>query len=138
MAQIWLFHINPDNNYGHDYVGWSPHKPASIFKTDDRKWSSGQMFNKVEEGHLICVYMKNLEKTLDGIYVVGVVTEVFPKVKKFVWRPNRRLSKHTLKSPITEKMIRKFFPRAYGSIQRLADSKKKAWLKLLGISSAHY
>ncbi len=129
---IWLYHINPKNRYGYT-MGWDISRPSSLLQSSDRVWGSGSMFNKVQPGDTICVFMKNIRKNLDGVYIIGTVQKVGLEGGDFSWSVDRERSARVLLSPITRPSIRKFFPRPYGgSMQQLAKRREKAWLSLLG------
>ncbi|MGH8639846.1 MAG: hypothetical protein ACREUZ_22185, partial [Burkholderiales bacterium] len=129
---IWLYHINPKNRYGYT-MGWNISHPSSLLRSSDRKWGAGTMFNKVKPGDTICVFMKNIPKNPDGIYIIGTVRQTGLEGGDFSWSIDRERSARVVLSPITTPTIRKFFPRSYGgSMQPLAEHRHKAWLSLLG------
>jgi hypothetical protein len=133
MPNVWLYHINPKSPYGYNY-GWKTERPETILKSKDRVWSSGNRFNQVAVGDVICVFMKNIGKRVDGVYIVGNVTSISPENAEFSWRPDPQRSARTLLSPIGVEDIRKFFPRSYGeSIQPLEPGRRRAWLELIGV-----
>lgn len=129
---IWLYHINPKNRYGYT-MGWDISRPSSLLRSRDRVWGAGNMFNKIHPGHTICVFMKNIPKNPDGVYIIGNVQKVGLAGGDFEWAVDRERSARVLLSPITRPTIRKFFPRSYGnSMQELAANREQAWLSLLG------
>src|SRR2546430_12973369 len=67
---IWLSHINPKNRFGYT-MGWDIARPSTLLRSPDRTWYAGSMFKKIQPGDTICVYMKNIPKHPDGVYVVG-------------------------------------------------------------------
>lgn len=129
---IWLYHINPKNRYGYT-MGWDTSRPSSLLRSSDRTWGAGTMFNKVKRGDTICVFMKNIPKNPDGIYIVGTVSKTGLEGGDFSWSVDRERSARVVLSPITTPTIRKFFPRIYGgSMQPLARKRETSWLSLLG------
>jgi hypothetical protein len=51
----------------------------------------------------------------------------------FSWAVNRGRSAKIVVAPIMKGTVREFFPRSYeGSMQLLAEKRKKTWLSLLG------
>lgn len=129
---IWLYHINPKNRYGYT-MGWDISRPSSLLRSSDRTWGAGTMFNKVKRGDTVCVFMKNIPKNPDGIYIIGTVRQTRLNGGDFSWSVDRERSARVVLSPITTPTIRKFFPRIYGgSMQPLAEHGEKAWLSLLG------
>ncbi|MEW5891191.1 MAG: DUF3883 domain-containing protein [Pseudomonadota bacterium] len=129
---IWLYHINPKNRYGYT-MGWDISRPSGPLRSSDRIWAAGTMFNKVTRGDTICVFMKNIPKSPDGIYIVGTVRQTGLDGGNFSWSVDRERGARTVLSPIATPTIRKFFPRSYGgSMQPLAKQREKAWFSLLG------
>jgi hypothetical protein len=129
---IWLYHINPKNRYGYT-MGWDVSRPSSLLRSSDRVWGAGSMFKKVQRGDTICVFMKNIPKNPDGVYVIGTVQKTGLEGGNFSWSIDRDRSAKVVLSPITRTTIRKFFDRAYGgSMQALAEHREKQWLSLLG------
>jgi hypothetical protein len=130
---IWLYHINPRNRYGYT-MGWDIARPSSLLRSSDRTWTAGKMFNKVRPDDVICVYMKNIPKNPDGVYIIGTVREVgLEGGESFSWSVDRERSARVVLSAIPKHTIRKFFPRSYGgSMQPLAKQRHSAWHSLLG------
>lgn len=130
---IWLYHINPKNRYGYT-MGWDISRPSSLLRSADRTWTASNMFNKVQPSDMICVYMKNIPKNPDGIYIVGTVQKIgLEDGASFSWSVDRARSARTSIVPIQKETIRKFFPRSYGgSMQKLSPKRERAWLSLLG------
>ena len=130
---IWLYHINPNNRYGYT-MGWNLERPRTLLRRSDRTWGAGSMFNKVRPRDMICVFMKNIPKNPDGVYVVGNIQDVGLKGgTSFSWAVDREKSAKIVVSPILTDMIRKCFPRIYGgSMQPLAERHRKTWISLLG------
>lgn len=130
---IWLYHINPSNRFGYE-MGWDISRPSSLLRRADRTWAAGKMFNKVQPSDMICVYMKNIPKNPDGIYIVGTVQKInLEDGTSFSWSVDRVRSARTSIAPIQKETIRKFFPRSYGgSMQKLSPNRERAWLSLLG------
>lgn len=130
---IWLYHINPKNRYGYE-MGWDISRPSSLLRSGNRTWTASNMFNKVQPGDMICVYMKNSPKNPDGIYIVGTVQKIgLENGTSFSWSVDRTRSARISIVPIKKDTIRKFFPRCYGgSMQELSPKRERAWLSLFG------
>lgn len=123
---IWLYHINPKNRFGFT-MGWDISRPSSLLKSSDRVWGSGNMFNKVQSGDTICVFMKNIPDNPDGVYIIGTVQKTGLDGGDFSWSVDRKRSARVLVSPIERPTIRKFFPRPYGgSMQELPKHRERA------------
>lgn len=130
---VWLYHINPKNRYGYT-MGWDISRPSSLLQSSDRTWTASNMFKKVRPSDMICVYMKNIPKNPDGIYIVGTVQKVgLEGGASFSWSVDRNRSARISIVPIQKETIRKFFPRSYGgSMQELAAKRVPSWLSLFG------
>jgi hypothetical protein len=129
---IWLYHINPKNRHGYKH-GWDISRPSTLLYSREREWPAGIMFKKVRRGDTICVFMKNIPKHVDGVYIIGTVQKTRPKQKEFVWSIDRERSKKVVSSPIPRSTIRRFFDRCYGnSMQALPENLEKRWLSLFG------
>lgn len=111
---------------------WDINCPATLLKSADKVWPAFSMFKKIADGDLICVFMKNIGRNPDGVYIVGNVTAAMPKKGKFRWRPDLKRSARTSVVPIPAALTRKFFGRSRGlSIQQLDQTKHQKWLRLL-------
>lgn len=115
-------------------MGWDISRPSSLLGSSDRVWGAGNMFKKVRPGHTICVFMKNIPKNPDGVYIVGTVKKTGMEGGEFfLWTVDRERSARVLLSPITRPTIERFFPRSYGnSMQDLTAHREQKWLSLLG------
>lgn len=128
----WLYHINPKNRLGYTYR-WDVEHPRTLLRSTDKEWPAGQMFRKVAVGDRICVFMKNIGRNPDGVYVVGSVMSVEPEDGTFVWQVDENRSARTIANPIHRSVIERFFGRGYGSsMQQLPPEKQARWWKLFG------
>jgi uncharacterized protein DUF3883 len=115
-------------------MGWDVARPSTLLRSSDRTWYAGSMFRKVQPGDMICVYMKNIPKHPDGVYIVGTIRKIgLEDGASFSWSVDQERSAKVLLAPILKATVRKFFPRSYGgSLQPLAQRYTSAWLSLLG------
>lgn len=114
-------------------MGWDVKQPKTLLSSSDRSWPAGIWAKKVQQGDVICVYMKNIGPNPDGVYVVGEIKKVGLRDGHFAWGVDRLRSAKVVVSPVGKAAIQRFFPRIYGgSMQPLPEKRRDKWLSLLG------
>src|SRR4051794_35592605 len=132
MAQIWLYHINPNSPQEYNY-DWNTDDPRTLVKSGaDRTWAAPRTMLANMKGDFLFVFFKGMKTLADGVYVAGRVMAVDRDNGFFEWAPLHTLTDRLLKHPVTAADTRATFGRLYGgSLQLLPVGRTARWMSLV-------